>query len=290
MPSNGKHPRSSAPHSDKPRFLNPNPSEHNWIRTIPDNYPDIMRAPAVIYKAERDDPRISSNTYVTYVRPYRARQGLLMIGKEQRPVIIDESQTDRPKILPMRLDREAILSTWIFSVSIYEAEGLILLEDCIASDGVQIRSTKPYKERFALLQKFADSIWFQDKQFQLNWQMDMADVYPLVDVKVASSKISGGCLCLMPNLPTFRLIKVLPLVAAKPVIASGPTSFLCVGVEGKPDVYDLKDSAGKDVGRASIQTLTISQALQHKRSTGETIRVLAEWNEDFESYVVTSVL
>jgi hypothetical protein len=44
------------------------------------------------------------------------------------------------------------------------------------------------------------------------------------------------------------------------------------------------------VGRASIQTLSISQALQQKRATGESMRVLAEWNEDFESHVVTSVL
>ena len=59
--------------------------------------------------------------------------------------------------------------------------------------------------------------------------------------------------------------------------------------EGKPDVYDLKDSNGTYLGRASVQTLSISQALQQKRSTGESIKVLAEWNEDFESYVVTSV-
>jgi len=44
------------------------------------------------------------------------------------------------------------------------------------------------------------------------------------------------------------------------------------------------------VGRASIQTLSISQTLQHKVSTGQPMRVLAEWNADFESFVVISVL
>ena len=112
-----KHPRSSKNNSDTPRFFNLNHFERNWIRTIPDYYPDIMRAPAVTYKAERDDTRLKSNKYVVFSRPYRSKQGLLIIGKDQRPIIIDESQPDNPHILPMRLDREAIQGTWIFSIS-----------------------------------------------------------------------------------------------------------------------------------------------------------------------------
>jgi hypothetical protein len=52
----------------------------------------------------------------------------------------------------------------------------------------------------------------------------------------------------------------------------------------------LVTSSGEDLGRAAIQTLSISQALQLKKETGEPLRVMAEWNEDFESYIVTSVL
>ena len=63
-----------------------------------------------------------------------------------------------------------------------------------------------------------------------------------------------------------------------------------VPVIGKPDLYELVNADGKELGRAAIQTLSISQALQLKRSTGEPLRVMAEWNDDFESYVVTSVL
>jgi hypothetical protein len=189
----------------------------------------------------------------------------------------------------MRLDRECITDTWIFAVSIYHTEGLIQIEDCIVSNGEQIRSTKTFKERFALLQRFVETIWYQDVRFQMNWQMKVADMYPLGDVRAAATEVSGGYLCLMPDLPVYRLLKVLPQVQEKPVIVGGPNQFICVGVEGKPDVYDLKDAAGKDVGRGSVQTLSISQALQLKRSTGQPISVLAEWNEDFESYVITSV-
>ena len=286
----GKHPRSSSQHSDIPRFLNPNPSEHNWIRTIPDIYPDILRAPAVSYKSERDDPRIKSNKYIAYARPYRCKQGLLMIGLEQRCVIIDESQTDKPHIIPMLLDREAITGTWIFAVSIYQAEGIIQIEDCIVSNGEQIRSSKSFNERYTLLQRFADTIWFQDKRFQLNWQIQVAEVFPLVDIKSAVAKVTGGCLCLMPDSHTFRLIKVIPQIAARPIITGGPQNYICFPVEGKPDVYDLKKSDGTDLGRACIQTLSISQALQLKKSTGQPLKVMAEWNGDFESYIVTSVL
>jgi hypothetical protein len=291
MPANGsKHPRSSKIEPETPRFLSPNPYERNWIRTIPDSFPDILRAPAVTYKASRDDERVSKNKYVSFARPYRGKQGLLLIGKEQRPVLIDESHSDRPNILPMRLDRECITDTWIFAVSIYAAEGLVHLEDCIVANGEQIRSTKTFKDRFTLLQRFVECIWYQDQRFQMNWQIKIAEMFSLGEMKLAAAEINGGCLCLMPDSPTYRLLKILPEVKEKPVVVGGPSDFVCVGVEGKPDVYDIKDTRGKNLGRASVQTLTISQALQQKRSTGQPIRVLAEWNEDFESYVVTSVL
>jgi len=190
----------------------------------------------------------------------------------------------------MRLDREAIEATWIFAISIYTAEGLIQIEDCIVSNGEQIRTSKPFKDRFAHVQRFADSIWFQDQRFQLNWTIKLADIYPVGSIREASATINGGCLCLMPDLPSFRLLKVIPQAVEKPVPIGGPGEFTCHAVVGKPDVYDLKGLDGAMAGRASIQTLSISQTLQQKRSTGETMRVLAEWNEDFESYVVTSVL
>ena len=274
--------------------MNPSPSEHTWIRTIPDSYPDIMRAPAVTYKAERDLARIKSNTYITFVRPYRGNQGLLLIGKQQRPVVIDESRADKPQILPMRMDREAIYGTWIFAITIYQAEGLIQIEDCIVADGEQIRSTKTFKERFSLLQRFTDAIWCKDQRFQLNWQIQVAQLYSLENARAAAAAVNtngGGSLCLMPDLPSLRLIKVLPQAAVNPVCLGSPQEYICVPVIGKPDVYDLMRVGSSDlVGRASIQTLTISQALQQRRATGQPLNVLAEWNAEFESYVVTSVL
>ena len=288
--SNGKHPRSSKVHSDKPKLLNLNPHEHKWIRTIPDYYPDIMRAPAVTYKAERDDTRVKSNKYIAFSRPYRGKQGLLIIGKEQRSIIIDETQPDKPQILPMRLDREAIQGTWVFAISIFHAEGIVQIEDCIVADGEQIRSTKPYSERFVRLQKFTDTVWFQDLRFQCNWNIKVVDLFSLDEIKSAATTISGGNLCLMPDLATFRLLKVMPTLQEKVKIIGGSNEYTCHAVEGKPDVYDLKNLDGSELGRASIQTLTISQALQEKKNTGQTMRVLAEWNEEFESYIVTCVL
>jgi hypothetical protein len=285
-----KHPRTSKLQSDKPRFLNPSYEERNWIRTIPDSYPDILRAPAVSYKPDRDDQRIKANKYVAYARPYRGKQGLLIIGNEFRPLIVDESQPDKPNVIPMRLDREVLEDTWIFAISIFHSEGLIQIEDCIVSAGEQIRSTKSFKDRFALVQKFSDFVWYDDKRFQLNWQIKIADVLPLISVKDAIQSLSGGNLCLMPELAIFRLLKVTYIPPAKPKISSGPSDFICEPVIGKPDLYDILDLDGTNMGRAAIQTLSISQALQFKKATGERLRVMAEWNEDFESYVVTSVL
>ena len=294
MPANGssRHTTSGNKNnqSDTPRFLSPSPYEHKWIRTIPDSYPDILRAPAVTYKANRDDERLTKNKYLAFARPYKCKQGLLLIGKDQRPILIDESQSEKPHVLLMRLDRECLTGTWIFAVSIYHTEGLIQIEDCIAANGEQVRSTKTFKERFALIERFADSIWYQDTRFQLNWQLRVADMHPLGDVRSAIGALNGGFLCLMPDSPMFRLLRVLPVAQDAHKVTGGPIGFFCVGVEGKPDVYDLKDSTGKILGRAAVQTLSISQALQQKRSTGEPIQVMAEWNDDFESYVVTSVL
>jgi hypothetical protein len=289
-----RNPRSSKTYNDNvtPRFLNPSHHERLWIGRIPDSYPDILRAPAVSYRAERDDPRIKANQYVSFVRPYKGKQGLLLIGRDQRPILIDETVTDKPLVLPMRLDREALLGNWIFSVSLYEAEGLIQLEDCIVADGQQLRSSKPFKERFAKLQRFAESIWYQDKQFQLNWDIRVADIYALEAIRSAASTLNGGYLCLMPDLAQFRLLRVIPnaTTLAKPVTVDGPQEFTCLTVDDKPDVYDLKDSKGLIIGRASIQTLSVSQRLQHLVSIGQPLKVMAEWNADFESYVVTSVI
>jgi hypothetical protein len=190
----------------------------------------------------------------------------------------------------MRLDRETLQDTWIFAISIFHSEGLIQIEDCIVAAGEQVRTTCSFKQRFDHIQRFADHIWFPDQRFQMNWQMKIADMVPLISIKDAVKGLSGGNLCLMPDLPSFRLLKVTYIPPAKPVITSGPKDFICVPVIGKPDLYDLVTSSGEDLGRAAIQTLSISQALQLKRDTGEPMKVIAEWNDDFESYVVTTVL
>jgi hypothetical protein len=83
---------------------------------------------------------------------------------------------------------------------------------------------------------------------------------------------------------------VLKVEEPKVQIQGGPQEFICTAVIGKPDVYDLASLKGEPMGRASIQTLSISQALQHKVATGQPMRVLAEWNADFESYIVASLL
>uniref|UniRef100_A0A6C0APE7 Uncharacterized protein n=1 Tax=viral metagenome TaxID=1070528 RepID=A0A6C0APE7_9ZZZZ len=286
------HPRTSnkSHHSDKPRFVNPSQQERNWIRTIPDYYPDILRAPAVSYKAERDDPRIKANRYLTFARPYRGKQGLLLIGSEFRPIIIDESQPDRPNVMPMRMDRESLNGIWIFAITIFHTEGLIQIEDCIVSAGQELRSSKTFSERFAFIQRFSDLIWFSDKQFQLNWQLKIAEFFPLISIKQALQGLSGGNLCLMPESPTFRLLKVTYIKPDETPITNGPKEYVCVPIEGKPDVYDLADSSGTIIGRAAIQTLTISQALQLRRSTGQPLHVMAEWSQDFESYLVCSLI
>jgi hypothetical protein len=94
----------------------------------------------------------------------------------------------------------------------------------------------------------------------------------------------------MPENPQFRVLKVIPRPAEDTPITTGPSGFTCLPVEGKPDVYDLVGSDGNNVGRGGVQTLSISQALQYKRSTGEVMRVMAEWNEEFDSYVIISVI
>jgi hypothetical protein len=190
----------------------------------------------------------------------------------------------------MRVDRETLQDTWVFAITLFHAEGLIQIEDCVVAAGEQIRSSKTFKERFTLVQKFSDHIWFNDERFQLNWKMQVADMVPLISIQEAVQSLSGGNLCLMPDLPSLRLLKITYIAAPKPVITTGPRDFRCVPVIGKPDLYDLVDTDGVELGRAAIQTLSISQALQLKRATGEPLKVMAEWNEDFESYVVTSVL
>ena len=283
------------------RFLNPNPNERNWVQRIHEVFPDVLRAPAVPYRSDRDDTRLRSNRYVTFARPYRGHQGYLIIGPEQRPLVINESQPNRSQVLPMRLDREAITASWVFSVSIYQSEGLILLEDCIVANGEQIRSSKPYSERLALLHKFATHIWFADKHFQLEWEIRVAPVYSLNEIQIAIQGVvgTGGNICLMPELPTLRLLKVIqqpsrpePGVVASKNLKEGQQCLICSPVIGKPDVYELRanDGSNRDLGRASVQTLALSKLLAEKSTTEKSWLTMAEWNEDFEAFTITSIL
>ena len=248
------------------RFLNPNPNERNWVQRIPEVFPDVLRAPAVPYRSDRDDSRLRSNRYVTFARPYRGHQGYLIIGPEQRPLVINESQPNRSQVLPMRLDREAITASWVFGVSIYQSEGLLLLEDCIV---------------------------------QLEWEIRVVPVYSLSEVKIALQEVNGGNLCLMPELPTLRLLKVIqqtsrpePGLVASKNLKEGQQCLLCLPVIGKPDVYELRanDGSNRDLGRASVQTLALSKLLAAKSATEKSWLTLAEWNEDFEAFTITSIL
>lgn len=283
--------RTSRPDDSKPRLLNPSPSERNWVRKMPDIYPDILRAPAVTYRSDRDDPRIKANRYVAFVRPYRGKQGLLLIGHDTRPCIIDETQPDRVSILPMRLDREAISEPWVFAASIYGPEGLVQLEDCVVANGECIRSTKPYKDRFAAMERFCASSWYPDIQFQCGWQISVVVPSPIGVVRSIAEKAAAGCLCLMPDIPTYRLLKVVPRAeggAAPPT--TGPTEFLCFPELDKPDVYNLRKADGSEAGRASVQSLSMSMQMAQKRATEKSWAVMAEWDTDFEAYVVASIL
>ncbi len=292
--SSHPHPRSSR-HSDaKPRLLNPTPAERNWVRTMPDIYPDILRAPAVKYKSDRDDPKIKASKYVAFARPYIGKQGLLLIGRDTRPLLIDESQPDRVSVLPMRLDREAISDTWVFAVSLYPAEGVLQLEDCIVAYGQSLRSTKTYKERFASLSRFVDHIWYPDIAFQCRWQIQIVEPCALGSVRVAVADLKGGYLCLMPDSPTYRCLRVMPERVSTsheetPDLTTNPQEFVCVPDLEKPDVYTLW-RGDTEVGRASVQSLSMSQAMNEKRATEKSWRVIAEWDADFEAFLVTSIL
>jgi len=191
----------------------------------------------------------------------------------------------------MRLDRESLRGTWIFAITLFHPEGLIQIEDCIVASDVELRSSQPFSERFAHIQKFSENIWFSDQRFQLNWQLTITEFFPLISIKQALAGLNGGNLCLMPESPTFRLLKVTYIKPAEAPITNGPKDYVCVPIEGKPDVYDLAaPDTGAIIGRAAIQTLAISQGLQLRRSTGQPLRVMAEWSEDFDSYLVISLV
>jgi hypothetical protein len=294
--SSHPHPRSSR-HSDaKPRLLNPTPAERNWVRTMPESHPDILRAPAVKYKSSRDDPKISSSKYVAFARPYpTGKQGLLLIGHETRPLLIDETMPDKVSVLPMRLDREAITEEWVFAVSIYAAEGLVQLEDCVVAGGESIRSTKTYKERFSALSRFCEHIWYPDLAFQCRWQIQLVEPRPLSSIRKSIEELKGGTLCLMPDSPTYRCLRVVPDPPAGSSedtsvdVTNGPQEFLCIPDLDKPDVYILWRNS-TEVGRASVQSLSMSQAMNQKRATEKSWRVIAEWDADFESFLVSSIL
>ena len=96
----------------------------------------------------------------------------------------------------------------------------------------------------------------------------------------------------MPDSPNYRCLRVMPErneEQDKIDYQNGPQEFMCIPDFDKPDVYILS-KGGEEVGRASVQSLSMSQSMNQKRATEKSWRVMAEWDADFESFVVTSIL
>jgi len=56
-----------------------------------------------------------------------------------------------------------------------------------------------------------------------------------------------------------------------------------------PDVYDMFDEEGGQLGRASVQQFSLSMKLRDACNSAEDVWVVAAWNKDFNGYMIESI-
>jgi hypothetical protein len=85
-----------------------------------------------------------------------------------------------------------------------------------------------------------------------------------------------------------------PEAQAPAPAAAAPTKKIrtafAKSVDKLPDIYDLYDSDGFPISRASVQRFSVSQELRSKPQPPEGIRVQAEWRPEFGGYEIAAVL
>jgi len=182
------------------------------------------------------------------------------------------------------------------------------LEDVWMWKGASVFDYDPYSKRRQLLKEFVDKHWIPDTRLLGGV---VASVLNPVSVDVAFSKPFTGIhtIDLIPEACGRRRMWIECDGSVKPVKHASvcthlsnqqpsqkaqvsnqqslQTEFTALAkpVDSLPDIYDLYDESNNLVGRGSVQTFSVSQAL---RSKGETL-VKVRWNKEFSGHEIFNV-
>ena len=171
------------------------------------------------------------------------------------------------------------------------------LEDVWMWKGSSIFDYEPYSKRRNFLKEFVDKYWIPDTRLLGGVS---ASILNPTSIDVAFSKPFTGIhtIDLIPELPGRRRMWIecdgtkphtqqsARLSPSPPEVVKStlPDEFsaLAKPVDKMPDIYDLYDKSNKLLGRGSVQTFSVSQALRVEKEAWVDVR----WNKEFSGYEI----
>lgn len=252
----------------------------------------------------------------------RAETGFLVFLPGQAPVFLQtRPKAPPPCVLRMRVSQ--VLGEGGGSVlvaSLDSVQHTLRLEDVWMWRGLPLIDTTPYSKRRAHLREFVERHWIPDARLMGGIVTTVVNPAPLEAGLAAAG--TAHTVDLFPEQPGRRRLwlevgvraSVRPpgttadhvqrvTVQSKPATspdasaqATAPPpakkirAAFARPVDKLPDIYDLYDSEGFPISRASVQRFSVSQELRAKPQPPEGVRVQAEWRADFGGYEIVGLI
>lgn len=207
--------------------------------------------------------------------------------------------------LRLRYNKSVAEKGTVLVASLDRNAGMLQLEDIWLDCGENLRR-RPFSERWKRLQQFAGNQLVQDKKLS-GFEMQLAKFRSLEELQTMVESQDFRGIDFIPEQGEKRRF-FLPLGGSgsgsgrprperlqqqqqpKTITEELPESIKrawAQRVVGMPDTYELFDQAGKNIGRAAVQNLSLS--LQLRKETKPRFQVETSWHPDFLCYEIVGL-
>ena len=246
---------------------------------------------------------VGKHKYYILPNEQKYEPGFLVVMKGE-PIVFLQGRLQYGFALRLRLHSSLYTNQAIFIATLDTIQSSLRLEDVLMYDGKSL-SQETYSQRYETLQTFFQTAFVQDTRLS-GLTVTVAQLFPLSQLKsLVDSDLYHTIEFVPEQAQRRRLFMTLPSkqkeIKQKPFDLPTPqtppslpapsvakedrTLALAFKIKGMPDTYELRDEAGKPLGKAAVQTAELSQLL--RQSVGNTgTKVKVQWYEEFERYKI----
>lgn len=239
---------------------------------------------------------VGKHKYYVLANEQKYEPGYILIMKGH-PIVFLQGRLQYGFVLRLRVHPSVYQHQAIFVGTLDTINTSLRLEDVLFYEGKQLQQD-PYSTRFSILQTFFNQAFIQD--FRLSGlTVSMAELHPLSKVKELVTSGHYHTIEFIPEQGGRRRF-FLSTQPSSQVIGKQATKVpvqipkeqrkvaLAFKIKGMPDTYELKDETGTVLGKAAVQTASLSQLLRQSiQAEGKKVNV--EWSEEFERFKITGL-